>query len=40
MNSQTIDQSSGTNSLSFQRFYQKCQKSGTLALPIFSKAQN
>ena len=22
------------------RFFQKCQKSGTLALPIFSKAHN
>ena len=28
------------NARAYMRFFQKCQKSGTLALPIFSKAQN
>ena len=40
MTQSTLEHSDVTHALSYMRFYQKCQKSGTLALPIFSKASN
>jgi len=39
MNSQVLPDGN-TNALSYKRFYDKCQKTGTLALPMFSLAQN
>ena len=37
-NKQTIEDSDEIHTASYMRFYQQCQKSGTLAIPIFSKA--
>ena len=37
---QSIEDHSAIHTASYMRFFQQCQKTGTLALPIFSKARD
>ena len=40
MNSNVLADSSNSQVVSYKKFYERCQKQGILAMPMFSNAQN